>query len=147
MDNPASPYIANARLHCRELGPVAPPFFIMPPPQNYPAFPLPFTILGPRPSGFGLFVTAAQPTSHLTPYSSQHPTPPLTPNRNNMPRIRTRRDNRKRYARTLPKPYTESSTPARRMIGHPPCTNCNRYFRSLPALSSLKIFWSYHPFS
>ena len=62
--------------------------------------------LAPRPSSFApVFVTAAPPTSHLTSYPSQQPTPPLTLSRNDTPRIRIRRGKPKYAGDTPPTVY------------------------------------------
>jgi hypothetical protein len=60
--------------------PVAPPFFIMPPPRNHPALPPPSTILDPtahpRPSGYGPSASSSHlhhlpPSLSLTPLNCQ----------------------------------------------------------------------------
>jgi hypothetical protein len=110
VENPASPQIANARTYCRGLegsiveppsktqsslrtAPFALHFFHHATTAKSPSNPTSIhhpwpdrtsTTIWLRP--FYIFVTVAPLTSHLTPYPSQQPTPPLTPNPNDTPR-------------------------------------------------------------
>jgi hypothetical protein len=128
-------HIANARMHCRELGGEealsrtpsrTAPFFIMPPPRNHLAFSLPSTILGPtahpRPSGYCPSASSSQlHHSYPLPISTANSSLDTQPKRHASHKDSQRQTESEMHntSRTLPKPCTELYTPARRVISHP----------------------------